>query len=48
MYDHGGEKMSIKMKLERIGAVALIAILVTVTVIGFTAINPEVINGMLG
>jgi hypothetical protein len=55
MYDHGGEKMSIftkkegiKMKLERIGAVALITILVTVTVMGFTAINPEVINGMLG
>jgi hypothetical protein len=42
------KKEGIKMKLERIGAVALIAILVTVTVLGFTAINPEVINGMLG
>jgi len=41
-------KEGIKMKLERIGAVALITILVTVTVIGFTAVNPEVINGMLG
>jgi len=41
-------KEEIKMKLERIGAVALITILVTVTVIGFTAVNPEVINGMLG
>jgi hypothetical protein len=43
-----GKKEGIKMKLERIGAVALITILVTVTVLGFTAINPEVINGMLG
>ena len=43
-----GKKEAIKMKLERIGAVALITILVTVTVLGFTAINPEVINGMLG
>lgn len=41
------KKEGIKMKLERIGAVALITILVTVTVLGFTAINPEV-NGMLG
>ena len=41
-------KEEIKMKLERIGAVALITMLVTVTVIGFTAVNPEVINGMLG
>ena len=38
----------IKMKLERIGAVALITILVTVTVLGLTAINPEVVNGMMG
>jgi hypothetical protein len=43
-----GKKEGIKIKLERIGAVALITILVTVTVLGFTAINPEVINGMLG
>jgi hypothetical protein len=43
-----GKKEAIKMKLERIGAVALITILVTVTILGFTAINPEVINGMLG
>jgi len=43
-----GKKEGIKMKIERIGAVALITILVTVTVLGFTAINPEVINGMLG
>ena len=42
------KKEGIKMKLERIGAVALITILVTVTVLGFTVINPEVINGMLG
>jgi hypothetical protein len=42
------KKEGIKMKLERICAVALITILVTVTVLGFTAINPEVINGMLG
>ena len=42
------KKEGITMKLERIGAVALITILVTVTVIGFTAVNPEVINGMLG
>jgi hypothetical protein len=42
------KKEEINMKLERIGAVALITILVTVTVLGFTAINPEVINGMLG
>jgi hypothetical protein len=42
------KKEGIKMKLERIGTVALITILVTVTVLGFTAINPEVINGMLG
>ena len=42
------KKEGIKMKLERIGTVSLITILVTVTVLGFTAINPEVINGMLG
>ena len=42
------KKEGIKMKLERIGAVALISILVTVTIVGFTAINPEVVNGMLG
>ena len=42
------KKEGIKMKLERICAVALITILVTVTILGFTAINPEVINGMLG
>jgi hypothetical protein len=42
------KKERIKMKLERICAVALITILVTVTILGFTAINPEVINGMLG
>ncbi len=41
------KKQGIKMKLERIGAVALVTILVTVIVLGFTAINPEV-NGMLG
>jgi hypothetical protein len=42
------KKEGIKMILERICPVALITILVTVTVLGFTAINPEVINGMLG
>ena len=42
------KKEGIKMKLEGICAVALITILVTVTILGFTAINPEVINGMLG
>lgn len=41
------KKEGIKMKLERIGVTALITILVTVIVLGFTAINPEV-NGMLG
>jgi hypothetical protein len=41
------KKEGIKTKLERIGALALIAILVSVTVLGFTAINPEV-NGMVG
>ena len=41
-------KEAIKMKLGKYGPVALITILVTVTVLGFTAINPEVINGMLG
>jgi hypothetical protein len=43
-----GKKEGIKIKLERIGAIEPITILVTVTVLGFTAINPEVINGMLG
>jgi hypothetical protein len=41
------KKEGIKMKWERFGAVALVTILVTVIVLGFTAINPEV-NGMLG
>lgn len=41
------KKEGIKMKLERIGVIALITIVVTVIVLGFTAINPEV-NGMLG
>ena len=41
------KKEGIKMKLERIGVIALITIVVTVIVLGFSAINPEV-NGMLG
>lgn len=41
------KKEGIKMKWERFGAVALVTILVTVIVLGFTAINPEV-SGMLG
>ena len=42
------KKEAIKMKLEQIAGIAVITIYVTVTVLGFTAINPEVINGMLG
>ena len=41
------KKEGIKTKLERIGALALIATLVTVIVLGFTSINPEV-SGMVG
>jgi hypothetical protein len=36
------------MKLEKIAALAVITIYVTVTVLGLTAINPEVVNGMMG
>ena len=43
-----GKKEGIKMKLERIGIIALITTYVTVTVLGLTAINPEAVNGMLG
>ena len=43
-----GKKEGNKMKLERIVAIAVITIYVTVTVLGLTAINPEVISGMLG
>ena len=43
-----GKKEGNKMKLEQIVAIAVITIYVTVTVLGLTAINPEVISGMLG
>ncbi len=42
------KKEAIKMKLEQIAAIAVITIYVTVTVLGLTAINPEVVSGMLG
>jgi hypothetical protein len=43
-----GKKEGIKMKLERIGAIAVITTYIAVIVLGLTAINPEAINGMLG
>jgi hypothetical protein len=43
-----GKKEGIKMKLVRIGTIAVITIYVTVTVLGLTAINPEAVRGMLG
>ena len=43
-----GKKEGIKMKLERIGIIAVITIYVTVIVLGLTAINSEAVNGMLG
>lgn len=42
------KKEAIKMKLEQIAAIAVITIYVTVTVLGLTAINPEVVNRMMG
>lgn len=42
------KKEAIKMKLEQVAAIAVITIYVTVTVLGLTAINPEVVSGMLG
>lgn len=42
------KKEAIKMKLEQIAGIAVITIYVTVTVLGLTAINPEVVNGMMG
>jgi hypothetical protein len=42
------KKEAIKMRLEHIAAIAVITIYVTVTVLGLTAINPEVVNGMMG
>jgi hypothetical protein len=42
------KKEAIKMKLEKIAALAVITIYVTVTVLGLTAINPEVVNRMMG
>jgi hypothetical protein len=42
------KKEAIKMKLEQIATIAVVSIYVTVTVLGLTAINPEVVNGMLG
>lgn len=42
------KKEAIKMKLEQVVAIAVITIYVTVTVLGLTAINPEVVSGMLG
>jgi hypothetical protein len=42
------KKEVIKMKLEQIATIAVITIYVTFTVLGLTAINPEVVNGMLG
>jgi hypothetical protein len=42
------KKEAIKIKLEQIAAIAVITIYVTVTVLGLTAINPEVVNGMMG
>jgi hypothetical protein len=42
------KKEAIKMKLEQIVTIAVITIYATVTVLALTAINPEVVNGMLG
>ena len=42
------KKEAIKMKLAQVAAIAVITIYVTVTVLGLTAINPEVVSGMLG
>jgi hypothetical protein len=42
------KKETIKMRLEQIAAIAVITIYVTVTVLGLTAINPEVVNGLMG
>ncbi len=42
------KKEAIKMKLEQIATIVVITIYVTVTVLGLTAINLEVVNGMLG
>jgi hypothetical protein len=42
------KKEAIKMKLQQIATIAVITLCVTVTLLGLTAINPEVVNGMLG
>jgi hypothetical protein len=42
------KKEAIKIKLEQIVTIAVITIYATVTVLALTAINPEVVNGMLG
>jgi hypothetical protein len=42
------KKEGIKMKLTLIGEIAVIAVFVTVTVLGFSGINPEPVAGMVG
>jgi hypothetical protein len=42
------KKEGIKMKLTLIIHIAVIAIFVTVTVLGFSGINPEPVAGMVG
>jgi hypothetical protein len=42
------KKEGIKMKLTLITHIAVIAIFVTVTVLGFSGINPEPVAGMVG
>ena len=42
------KKEGIKMKLTLITHIAVIAIFVTVTVLGFSGINPEPVGGMVG
>jgi hypothetical protein len=41
------KKEGIKMKLELVIDIAVIAIFVTVTVLGFSGINPEPVAGMV-
>jgi hypothetical protein len=42
------KKEGIKMKLTLIGQIAVVAIFVTVTVLGFSGINPEPVAGLVG
>jgi hypothetical protein len=42
------KKEGIKMKLTLIAEIAVVAIFVTVIVLGFSGINPEPVAGMVG